>query len=124
MNVSVNDLLEALTTCERILSTPIPFAYAIYLKRLLLIYCLSLPFQVVNTLHWWTSPVAIIISFVLLGIEEIGTEIENPFGDDANDLPLEEICTTILNNIEDLIALNSADKLELTSPELELTPRP
>ncbi|MBD0395375.1 MAG: hypothetical protein ICV52_16385 [Microcoleus sp. C1-bin4] len=124
MNVSVNDLLEALTTCERILSTPIPFAYAIYLKRLLLIYCLSLPFQVVNTLHWWTSPVALILSFVLLGIEEIGTEIENPFGDDANDLPLEEICTTILNNIEDLIALNSADKLEPTSPELELTPRP
>jgi putative membrane protein len=65
-----------------------------------------------------------ILSFVLLGIEEIGTEIENPFGDDANDLPLEEICTTILNNIEDLIAINSPDKLELTSPELELAPRP
>jgi putative membrane protein len=124
MNVSVNNLLEALTTCERISSTPIPLAYAIYLKRLLLIYCLSLPFQVVNTLHWWTSPVAIILSFVLLGIEEIGTEIENPFGDDANDLPLEEICTTILNNIEDLIAVNSPNKLELTSPELELAPRP
>ena len=122
MNVLVNELLEAITTCERILSTPIPLAYAIYLKRLLLIYCLSLPFQVVNTLHWWTSPFAVILSFVLLGIEEIGTEIENPFGDDANDLPLEEICTTILNNIEDVITLNSQDKLEVTSPELELTP--
>jgi putative membrane protein len=113
MNVLVNELLEAVTTCERILLTPIPLAYAIYLKRLLLIYCLSLPFQVVDTLHWWTTPIAIILSFVLLGIEEIGTEIENPFGNDANDLPLEEICTTILDNIEDLIAVNSQDQLEV-----------
>ncbi len=51
MNDLVNGLLEALTTCERILETPIPLAYAIYLKRLLLIYCFSLPFQVGNSLH-------------------------------------------------------------------------
>src|SRR4028118_1381906 len=118
MNVLVNELLEAITTCERILLTPIPLAYAIYLKRLLLIYCLSLPFQVVDTLHLWTTPIAIILSFVLLGIEEIGTEIENPFGNYANDLPLEEICTTILDNIEDLIAVNSQDQLEVTRNEL------
>jgi putative membrane protein len=123
-NLLVNGLLEALTTCERILSTPIPLAYAIYLKRLLLIYCISLPFQVVNNLHWWTSPIVAILSFVLLGIEAIGTEIENPFGDDANDLPLEEICRTILNNIEDLITVNSQDQLEAMSPELEFTPHP
>jgi putative membrane protein len=48
-----------------------------------------------------------------LGIEEIGTEIENPFGDDANDLPLDEICTTVLDDIEDLIELNSQ-----TSPQV------
>ena len=118
MNVLVNELLEAITTCERILLTPIPLAYAIYLKRLLLIYCLCLPFQVVDTLHLWTTPIAIILSFVLLGIEEIGTEIENPFGNYANDLPLEEICTTILDNIEDLIAVNSQDQLEVTRNEL------
>ncbi len=121
-NMLVSGLLEAVTTCERIVSTPIPLAYAIYLKRLLLIYCVSLPFQVVNNLHWWTSPIAAILSFVLLGIEEIGTEIENPFGDDANDLPLEEICTTIINNIEDLITVNSQETLEVRSSELELSP--
>ena len=110
MNGLVNDVLGSLTTCERILSTPIPLAYAIYLKRLLLIYCISLPFQVVNTLHWWTSPIVVILSFVLLGVEEIGTEIENPFGEDANDLPLEEICTNISQDIEDLIRVNTQHK--------------
>lgn len=122
MNGLVNNVLGSLTTCERILSTPIPLAYAIYLKRLLLIYCISLPFQVVNTLHWWTSPIVVILSFVLLGVEEIGTEIENPFGDDANDLPLDEICATISQDIEDLIKVNDQNFLNSTNSELELTP--
>lgn len=112
MNGLVNDLLGSLTTCERILSTPIPLAYAIYLKRLLLIYCISLPFQVVSTLHWWTTPIVIILTFVLLGVEEIGTEIENPFGEDVSDLPLDVMCVTISTNIEELIQVNSQNKLE------------
>jgi putative membrane protein len=73
-------------------------------------------------LHWWTSPIAATLSFVLLGIEEIGTEIENPFGDNANDLHLEEVCTRIMNNIEDLITVNSQEMLEVRSSELELSP--
>lgn len=107
--VSMNRLLEllvdALGGCERILKTPMPLAYAIHLKQLLLLYCLSLPFQMVSNLGWWTAPVVSLISFTLFGIEEIGIEIENPFGRDANDLPLDAICNTMLRNIEDLISL-------------------
>jgi putative membrane protein len=46
-----------------------------------------------------------LISFAVFGIEEIGIEIENPFGYDANDLPLDTICATMQRNIEDLITL-------------------
>jgi len=46
-----------------------------------------------------------LVSFTLFGIEEIGIEIENPFGRDPNDLPLDAICSTMLLNIEDLITL-------------------
>jgi ion channel-forming bestrophin family protein len=101
LNKMVNDL----GGCERILKTPIPLAYVIHLKQLLLIYCLLLPFQLVSTLGWWTGAIVSLISFTLLGIEEIGIEIENPFGYDANDLPLDAICNTMLLNIEDLITL-------------------
>ncbi len=101
LNKMVNDL----GGCERILKTPIPLAYAIHLKQLLLIYCLLLPFQLVSTLGWWTGAIVSLISFTLLGIEEIGIEIENPFGYDANDLPLDAICNTMLRNIEDLTTL-------------------
>ncbi|MBW4580406.1 MAG: hypothetical protein KME42_12650 [Tildeniella nuda ZEHNDER 1965/U140] len=105
MHKLLDTLVDMLGACERILKTPMPIAYAIHLKQLLLLYCLSLPFQMVESVGWWTGPVVILISFTLFGIEEIGIEIENPFGRDPNDLPLDTICDTMLRNIEDLITL-------------------
>lgn len=105
MQQLLNDLVDCLGGCERILKTPMPLAYAIHLKQLLLIYCLSLPFQMVKDLGWFTGPMVVLISFTLLGIEAIGLEIENPFGRDANDLPLDTICANMQRNIEDLITL-------------------
>lgn len=102
----VNRMVDTLGGCERILKTPMPLAYAIHLKQLLLIYCLLLPFQLVAQVNWWTGVIVALISFTFFGIEQIGVEIENPFGHDANDLPLDAICNTMLRNIEDLITLS------------------
>ena len=101
----INNLVDNLGGCERILKTPIPLAYAIHLKQLLLLYCLLLPFQLVDALGWWTGVIISLVSFTLFGIEAIGIEIENPFGYDANDLPLDAICQTMKLNVEDLITL-------------------
>lgn len=106
MNELVNIMIDTLGGCERILRTPMPLAYAIHLKQLLLLYCLALPFQIVKELSWGTAPVVALVSFALFGIEEIGIEIENPFGHDPNDLPLDNICATMQRNIEDLISLS------------------
>jgi ion channel-forming bestrophin family protein len=104
LNKLLNDMVDVLGGCERILKTPIPLAYAIHLKQLLLIYCLLLPLQLVAELTWFTGPVVALISFTLFGVEEIGLEIENPFGLDANDLPLDAICNTLKSNIQDLVS--------------------
>ena len=101
----LNCLVDMLGACERILRTPMPLAYAIHLKQLLMLYCLLLPFQIVEELMWWTAPAIVLVSFTLFGIEAIGVEIENPFGSDPNDLPLDTICNTIERNIEDLISI-------------------
>ncbi|NEO30354.1 MAG: hypothetical protein F6K36_07910 [Symploca sp. SIO3C6] len=102
----LDTMVDVLGACERILKTPIPLAYAIHLKQLLLIYCLVLPFQIVSDFELWTTLVVGLMSFTLLGVEEIGIEIENPFGRDPNDLPLDAICRTMERNIEDLITLS------------------
>jgi putative membrane protein len=112
MQQTLNSLVDVLGGCERILKTPIPLAYAIHLKQLLLIYCITLPFQVVSAVGWWTGPLVALIGFTLFGIEEIGVEIEDPFGCDPNDLPLNEICNTLLRNINDLITLSPCTSIE------------
>lgn len=101
----LSGMVEMLGACERILRTPMPLAYAIHLKQLLMLYCLLLPFQLVEELMWWTAPSIALVSFTLFGIEAIGVEIENPFGTDPNDLPLDTICNTIDRNIDDLISI-------------------
>ncbi|MBH8566469.1 hypothetical protein I8748_30685 [Nostoc sp. CENA67] len=105
MQELLNKLVDNLGSCERILKTPMPLAYAIHLKQLMLLYCCLLPFQLVHSLGWWTGLIVALISFTLFGIEAIGLEIENPFGYDANDLPLDTICYNMKRNIDDLISL-------------------
>ncbi|MEH2284714.1 MAG: bestrophin family ion channel [Nostoc sp.] len=105
MQELLNNLVDNLGACERILKTPMPLAYAIHLKQLLILYCFLLPFQIVDSLGWWTGLISALVGFTVFGIEAIGLEIENPFGYDANDLPLDTICETMKRNLDDLITL-------------------
>ena len=91
--------------CERIRKTPLPFAYVVHLRRALVIYCFTLPFALVETFGWVTVLDTLLVAYVFFGIEEIGVEIEGPFGFDDNDLPLEAICETIQHNVYELAGL-------------------
>jgi putative membrane protein len=106
MHKLLDKLVDSLGSCDRIIKTPIPLIYGIRLKQLLLLYCVSLPFQVVEYFRWYTWLVVAFITFVLLGIEEINSQIENPFDDDDNDLDLDldASCETVIQNIESLIS--------------------
>ncbi|KAL1915607.1 uncharacterized protein VTP21DRAFT_6731 [Calcarisporiella thermophila] len=92
---SMQALIDCLTSLERIRYNPIPLAYSVHLKVSLLIYCLLLPFQIADKLGWWTIMVVWFVSFIMYGVEAIGEEIENPFGYDPNDLPIDSFCDVI-----------------------------
>ncbi len=99
----IDTMVDNVGACDRILKTPVPLAYSIHLKQLLMLYCFSTPISIVKELHWATFLVSGLVSFTVLGIEEIGIEIENPFGYDLNDLPLDTICAALERSIEDII---------------------
>lgn len=99
LDANVQQLIDYMGACERIQKTPLPFAYAVHLRRALIAFCITLPFAIVKEFGWDTVPATLLVSFVFFGIEEIGVEIENPFGTDENDLPLEAICETIQGNV-------------------------
>ena len=108
-------MLEGLSSCERICATPLPIVYCIYLKRLILIYCFALPFNLIEKMEWWAIPVVAIVSFVLLGLEEVGKELENPFMYGINDLPVDNLCHNIANDVETIANFSAENFLPLTS---------
>jgi len=118
LNQFLNAIIQGLTACERIRQTPIPPAYLIYLRRLILVYCLCLPLALVTQWGWWTVLVVGVVGFILFGIEELGRQIADPFGVDPNDLPLEAICTTLAENVSTIAGVNGFD----SSPPMPPTP--
>ena len=90
---------EVLAGTERVLNTPLPVAYSIAISQITWVYVLALPFQLYDALHWITIPGTIIGAYIILGIAAIGREIENPFGYDTNDLPLDRFCDQIQADI-------------------------
>lgn len=89
--------------CERIKNTPIPFSYSIFLKRFILIFIITLPFGFVLSLHYWAIPAVAIIFYALAGLEVIAEEIEEPFGGDANDLPIMKIAEGIKKHVAEIL---------------------
>jgi putative membrane protein len=98
-------LVDYIGSCERIYRTPLPFVYVVHLRRALFLYCYSLPFALVGLYGWWTILVVFLLAYVLFGVEEIGVEIENPFGLDSNDLPLSRFCQIIERDVMGTLGL-------------------
>lgn len=105
---------DALIGTDRVLSTPLPIAYTIAFSQITWVYVMLLPFQLYATLDWVTIPATLAASYIILGLLFIGREIENPFGEDVNDLPLESYCEQIANNM-DIIAAQSLELENLLS---------
>ena len=95
LDQNIQLLVDYCGACERIRWTPLPFAYTVHLRRVLIAYCMTLPCALVKDLGWGTVIVTFLVSYALFGIEEIGVEIEDPFGYEINDLPIESFCSGI-----------------------------
>lgn len=92
-------MIDTLTQLDRIRTTPIPMTYASHLRDTLTIYLLSLPFQLIGSMFWYSIPIVFFTSFMMVGLDGIATQIENPFGYDPNDLPMDLFCKDIQKGI-------------------------
>jgi putative membrane protein len=89
-------LTDAQGGCERIQTTPIPHSYSILIHSIVALYVFALPFGLVVDLHYFTPIMVLMVAYTFLGLDAVGDELEDPFGEDLNDLAL----TTISRNIE------------------------
>jgi len=104
MDANLSGLIDSLTGCERILRTPVPFAYAQHIKTFVVLFCFTAPFTMSDAMGWLTPIASGLLAFALMGIDEIGVEIEDPFGTDANDLPLDVIGERIGRDTREVLA--------------------
>ncbi|CCG87262.1 bestrophin family protein [Erwinia piriflorinigrans] len=113
MDSNLNEMAHILGGCERISSTPIPFAYSLILHRTVYLFCTLLPFALVADLHAMTPLVSVFISYTFLSLESLAEELEEPFGIAANDLPLNALCTAterLLKEMDDRLPLPAMPK--------------
>ena len=95
LNNRLNDMSAVLAGCERIANTPVPFAYTLILNRTVYLFCIMLPFALVVDLHYMTPFISVLISYTFISLDALAEELEDPFGTENNDLPLDAICNAI-----------------------------
>jgi ion channel-forming bestrophin family protein len=102
---SINVFGDTSGACERIASTPIPYTYRVLMNRTVMAYCLLLPVGLASSIGWLTPLIATFVAYTFLALEMIGEQIEEPFGTEANDLPLDALCYTIESSVCEMAEL-------------------
>ncbi len=102
LDKNLNTMLDILGACERIRKTPIPFTYNIFLKKFIFFYIMTLPVGFVAYFDYWAIPISVFVFYVLVSLEIIAEEIEDPFGLDPNDLPTDKLAATIQSNVREI----------------------
>ena len=100
---NINSFMDAVGACERIKNTPIPFSYSLFIKKFIFIYVTTLPLAFVNQFGYFSALIATFVFYVLVSMEVLAEEIEDPFGSDDNDLPTDTICERIRANVQEVL---------------------
>jgi putative membrane protein len=103
MELPLGKLSEALGGCERIAGTPIPFTYAVIIHRTIYLYCLLLPFGLVDAIGFMTPVIVAFIAYTFFALEALGAELEEPFGTAPNDLALDAMSQMIEATLRELL---------------------
>jgi putative membrane protein len=103
LDKELKDFTDLMGACERIKNTPIPYSYSMFVKKFIFIYLITLPLGLISTFGYFAVPAVLLMSFVLLSVELIAEEIEDPFGQDVNDLPTDTLALSINDNIREIL---------------------
>lgn len=98
----IKGFTDIIGACERIKNTPIPYSFSMFIKKFLFFYCITLPMTFIGEFGYWSIILVVVAFYFLMSVELISEEIEDPFGKDINDLPLDELCVKIKKNITEI----------------------
>ena len=103
LDTQLTGFLDVCGGCERIKNTPIPYSYSSFIKKFIILYVLALPIAYVINLGLFMIPLTVFVYYVLMSLELIAEEIEDPFNNDENDIPMEAIAKNIERNVHQIM---------------------
>ncbi|QQV02445.1 MULTISPECIES: bestrophin family protein [Chryseobacterium] len=106
LDTQLSGFLDVCGGCERIKNTPIPYSYSSFIKKFIILYVLALPVAYVINLGYFMIPLTVFVYYVLMSLELIAEEIEDPFNNDENDIPMETIAQNIERNVHQIMGGN------------------
>ena len=112
---NLNGISDVIGGCERIVSTPLPFAYTVMIHRTVYFFCAMLPFGLVDSIGGLTPIFAVFVAYAFMAHEAIASQLEDPFGTEDNDLALNLMSAGIEVALHDLMGEPTA--LPARTPE-------
>ncbi|MEX3983259.1 bestrophin family protein [Paraburkholderia sp. EG287A] len=112
---NLNGISDVIGGCERIVSTPLPFAYTVMIHRTVYFFCAMLPFGLVDSIGGLTPIFAVFVAYAFMAHEAIASQLEDPFGTEDNDLALNLMSAGIEVALHDLMGEPTA--LPARAPE-------
>ena len=103
LDKNLNALMDSIGACERIKNTPIPVSYSLFIKKFIFIYVMTLPLAFVVQFGYFSALIATFVFYVLVSMEVLAEEIEDPFGNDESDLPTDTLSERIKINVEEVL---------------------
>jgi len=104
LDVNLKTFSDITGSCERIKNTPIPYSYSSFLKKFIFVFVTTLPLSFVPSFGYYSAFVAVFVFYVLVSMEILAEEIEDPFGKDENDLPTDGLSQKIRSNVQEILA--------------------
>ncbi len=102
LNAELQSFTDHIGACERIQKTPIPYSYSMFLKKVIFLYIFTMPIGFVVEFGYWAVVIIPLVFYIFASIEVLAEEIEDPFGQDTNDLPLNRMSNTVRDNLKEI----------------------
>merc|ERR1719331_3603182 len=123
MDKTLSILCDDVGACERIFKSPIPLVYTRHTSRFVGAWLALLPLALWGADPSWnhlaTVPSAFTIAFFLLGVEELGMQIEEPFGI----LPIEAFCDGSIGAVlNEMVLSEDAKRVRVAKMAMAATP--
>ncbi|KAJ3151260.1 hypothetical protein HDU89_002099 [Geranomyces variabilis] len=109
---AIGSMIDAVSKFEQILYVPMPTYYDVLLKQILLAYFIMLPFQIVRNTGWLAVPVVMISALAYFGVDALADAVQDPFGTDESDLPIDYFLLKLQGDIEYIMEASLVDSDE------------